>query len=96
MLDRVRLVHGWWEDKDQDDLDREIAAKRAKGYPTNNIVFEDTRAAVLIQNGQEVLRAATTDGPALNRLWRLFSPSARRKSSGSPSPPPSSARIDGD
>ena len=35
LLDRVRLVHGWWEAKDsQDDLDREIAAKRAKGYPT--------------------------------------------------------------
>lgn len=73
LLDRVRLVHGWWEAKDsQDDLDREIAAKRAKGYPTDNIVFEDTRIAVLIQNGQEVLRAATTDGPALNRLLEAF------------------------
>lgn len=73
LLDRVRLVHGWWEAKDsQDDLDREIAAKRAKGYPTDNIVFEDTRIAVLIQNGQEVLRVATADGPALNRLLEAF------------------------
>ncbi len=72
-MDRVRLVHGWWEAKDsKDDLDKEIAAKLAKGYPTDNIVFEDTRAAVLIQNGQEALRAATTDGPALSRLLDCF------------------------
>ena len=73
LLDRVRLVHGWWEAKDSsDDLDREIAAKLAKGYPTANILFEDTRTVVLIQNGQEVLRAATVDGPALNRLLDRF------------------------
>ncbi len=73
LVDRVRLVHGWWEAKDsKDDLDKEIAAKLAKGYPTDNIVFEDTRAAVLIQNGQEALRAATTDGPALSRLLDCF------------------------
>lgn len=48
LLDRVRLVHGWWEAKDSsDDLDREIAAKLAKGYPTANILFEDTRTVVL-------------------------------------------------
>ena len=73
LLDRVRLVHGWWEAKDSSDaLDQEIAAKLAKGYPTTNILFEDTRTAVLIQNGQEVLRVATSDGPALNRLLDGF------------------------
>lgn len=73
LLDRVRLAHGWWEAKDSsDDLDQEIAAKLAKGYPTANILFEDTRTAVLVQNGQEVLRAATDNGPALNRLLDRF------------------------
>ncbi len=73
LLDRVRLVHGWWEAKDsRDDLDREIAAKIAKGYPTDNIIFEDTRAAVLIQNGREVLRAATDDAGTLSRLLDCF------------------------
>ncbi|MFO1424118.1 MAG: type ISP restriction/modification enzyme [Candidatus Competibacteraceae bacterium] len=73
LLDRVRLVHGWWEAKDSsDDLDQEIAAKLAKGYPSDNIVFEDTRTAVLIQNGREVMRVATGDGPALNRLLDGF------------------------
>jgi predicted helicase len=73
LLDRVRLTHGWWEAKDShDDLDQEIAAKLAKGYPTDNIIFEDTRTAVLIQNDREVLRAATTDETALNRLLECF------------------------
>ena len=73
LLDRVRLTHGWWEAKDShDDLHQEIATKLAKGYPTDNIIFEDTRTAVLIQNGQEVLRAATTDENALHRLLECF------------------------
>lgn len=73
LVDRVRLVHGWWEAKDsKDDLDKEIAAKIAKGYPTDNIVFEDTRAAVLIQNGRETMRAATGDAEALSRLLDSF------------------------
>ncbi len=73
LLDRVRLTHGWWEAKDShDDLGQEIATKLAKGYPTDNIIFEDTCTAVLIQNGQEVLRAATTDETALNRLLERF------------------------
>jgi len=43
---------GFWEAKDtDDDLDKEIAAKIAKGYPLNNTIFEDTRRAVLFQGG---------------------------------------------
>jgi hypothetical protein len=38
----------------RDDLDAEIARKLAKGYPQDNIIFEDSRIAVLIQNRQEV------------------------------------------
>src|SRR5207237_3201964 len=42
---------GFWEAKDtDDDLDQEIAKKIAKGYPTGNTIFEDTRCAVLYQN----------------------------------------------
>jgi len=51
------LVRGHWEAKDsKDDLDDEIAKKIARGYPTNNIIFEDTKNAVLLQNGQETQR----------------------------------------
>jgi len=54
----VRQDVGYWESKDErDDLDAEIALKLGKGYPTTNILFDDTRQVVLIQNGQEVGRA---------------------------------------
>ncbi|KOR28446.1 hypothetical protein TI04_10980, partial [Achromatium sp. WMS2] len=34
LIDRVRLVHGWWEAKDEkDNLEREIELKISKGYP---------------------------------------------------------------
>jgi predicted helicase len=57
LKDALRLPHGYWEAKDEfDDLDDEIAAKRAKGYPSDNIVYEDSRTAVLIQNGLEAMR----------------------------------------
>jgi predicted helicase len=48
---------GYWEAKDtDDDLDKEIAAKIEKGYPLTNIIFEDTRQAVLFQNKIERYR----------------------------------------
>ena len=51
---------GYWEAKDtDDDLDAEIAKKIDKGYPLSNIIFEDTRRAVLFQDGTEALRAST-------------------------------------
>lgn len=73
LLDRLRLVHGYWEAKDgRDDLDREIESKLAKGYPSANILFEDTRNAVLIQNGEEVLRAPLDDEKKLTKLLTVF------------------------
>ncbi len=45
------ISYGHWEAKDpKDDLEAEIRAKLALGYPTTNIIFEDTRRAVLFQN----------------------------------------------
>src|SRR5258708_35313371 len=62
------LPRGYWEAKDtDDDLDEEIKKKKAKGYPLTNIIFEDTRVAVLYQSNKEVLRSDLTN-PA-----RLFS-----------------------
>ena len=53
----LRKPFGYWEAKDsKDDLDREIAKKRAAGYPDDNIIYEDTVTAVLRQNGVEVDR----------------------------------------
>ncbi|KAA0208357.1 hypothetical protein EDM80_15465, partial [bacterium] len=45
---------GHWEAKDGDDkLAIEVKKKIEKGYPTDNIIFEDTHQAVLIQGGHE-------------------------------------------
>src|SRR5882724_4869905 len=53
----LRVPFGYWEAKDEeDDLDKEIAAKLRRGYPRDNIIFEDSKNAVLIQHGIEVTR----------------------------------------
>lgn len=67
------LPRGYWEAKDtDDDLDEEIRKKKAKGYPLTNIIFEDTRVAVLYQSKQEVMRADLTDPAQLVRLLQQF------------------------
>lgn len=60
---------GYWESKDeQDDLDHEIASKFAKGYPSNNILFEDTKTAVLYQAGEKVGQVNIYDAEELDQL----------------------------
>jgi len=73
LKDALRQDWGYWESKDEkDDLDAEIAAKFAKGYPSFNILFEDTHTAVLYQSGDEVLRADFSDAKALDALLSRF------------------------
>lgn len=46
--DHMNLVRGYWEAKDTaDNLDAEIAKKRKAGYPTSNMIFEDTAIILL-------------------------------------------------
>src|ERR1700688_4000038 len=64
---------GFWEAKDtDDDLDKEIAAKIAKGSPLNNTIFEDTRHAVLFQGGNERYRFDITDKKQIAALLNEF------------------------
>jgi predicted helicase len=73
LKDALRQDWGYWESKDEkDDLTQEIQAKLAKGYPTFNILFEDTHTAVLYQNGGESMRADFIDAHALDALLSLF------------------------
>ena len=73
VLHDLRVPLGWWEAKDTaDDLDTEIAKKLRRGYPKDNIVFENSATAVLWQNGAEVMRCDMTDLAALERLLVLF------------------------
>ncbi|MCK5716526.1 MAG: hypothetical protein KAH77_03485, partial [Thiomargarita sp.] len=71
--DALRLAWGYWEAKDEkDDLDKEIALKFHQGYPNDNIIFEDSQNAILIQNGREVLRVNMTESDKLDKILSLF------------------------
>lgn len=73
LLHEIRVPFGYWEAKDTNDkLDEEIEKKKRKGYPQDNIIFEDSRSAVLIQDRQEVMRCEMTDAPRFEKLMSLF------------------------
>ncbi len=73
ILHDLRVPLGYWEAKDTaDDLDTEIAKKFRKGYPQDNIIFENSSTAVLIQNRIEAMRCSMTDTRELERLLNLF------------------------
>ena len=72
--DALRMSRGYWEAKDtHDDLDAEIQKKFNRGYPRDNILFEDSREAVLFQNGEEAMRVSMQhDDGELHRIIRRF------------------------
>ncbi len=69
-----RLDWGYWESKDEaDDIEEEVRKKFAKGYPNDNIIFEDTQTAILYQAGKRVATATMQDeGNALDDLLTQF------------------------
>ena len=72
--DALSLNWGYWEAKDDKDiLDEEIEEKiNVNGYPTDNILFEDTNTAILIQNGQESLRINMSNPDDLDKIINQF------------------------
>lgn len=73
ILHDLRVPLGYWEAKDtRDDLDEEIARKSARGYPQDNIIYENTHEAVLIQHRQEAFRCRMADTENLLKLLNLF------------------------
>jgi hypothetical protein len=73
LLHELRVPLGYWEAKDEeDDLDKEIETKFRNGYPQDNIIFEDSREAVLIQNKERVMRCGVEDPAQLQSLLELF------------------------
>ena len=71
--DSLRMSRGYWEAKDsQDNLDDEIQRKFNRGYPTDNIIFEDSQTAVLFQNRQQAMRVDMSRPGELHRLIRTF------------------------
>ena len=71
--DSLRMTRGYWEAKDtRDDLEVEIKRKFDSGYPSDNIIFEDSKKAILYQNGELARRADMRRPGELHRLIRLF------------------------
>ena len=71
--DSLRMARGYWEAKDtHDDLDAEIQNKFNRGYPQDNIIFEDSETAVLVQNGDVAMRVDMRREGELHRLIRRF------------------------
>lgn len=73
LLHALRVPLGYWEAKDEeDDIDAEIEKKFRKGYPQDNIVFDDSHEAVLIQNRHQVMRCGVENPAQLQKLLELF------------------------
>ena len=71
--DSLRMSRGYWEAKDtHDDLDAEIQRKLNRGYPSDNIIFEDSETAVLVQNRNEAMRVDMSRPGELHRLIQTF------------------------
>ena len=67
------MARGYWEAKDShDDLDAEIKVKFNRGYPRDNIIFEDLQTAVPVRNGNEAMRVDMSRDGELHRLIRIF------------------------
>ena len=61
LMDNFRLTYGYWEAKDEDDdLPSEVVRKFNKGYPRDNILFQEPHRAILWQNERQVLDADLT------------------------------------
>ena len=73
LLYELRMPFGYWEAKDaRDDLDAMVEEKFKRGYPQDNIIFENGVHAVLIQDREEVMRAFVDDVKGLEKLLTLF------------------------
>ena len=73
LKDSLRQDWGYWESKDEADvIDDEIKKKFYKGYPSDNIIFEDSQTAVLYQNNAEAQRVKMNDADALDNIINSF------------------------
>jgi len=71
--DALRLDWGYWESKDESlNLEDEIVKKFDKGYPRDNILFEDSKIAILYQAGREVARVPMKNAEALDGILTAF------------------------
>jgi len=68
----LRIEYGFWESKANVNLDEEIRKKFNAGYPKTNILFEDSKTAVLFQNGEEIKRCKIREEKELDKIISLL------------------------
>jgi predicted helicase len=67
------LLKGWAKSHDLVFIpEYEFETKFKRGYPQDNIIFEDSKSAILIQDREEVMRALVDDQKSLEKLLNLF------------------------
>ena len=72
LIDRFRFRYGYWEAKDlKDDFEKELNKKIKIGYPTENLLFENSQKAMLIR-GEIRETCDMTDAKALKALLEKF------------------------
>ncbi len=72
LQDTFKFNYGYWEAKDlKDDLEKEIQKKINIGYPTENLLIEDSKQAVLIR-GDLREYCDMTDAKALDKFLTKF------------------------
>ena len=67
-----RVNYGYWESKANVDLEKEINAKINSGYPLDNTLFQDEKAAILYQDNSRVLESPLDNEQALDKLLVQF------------------------
>ena len=73
LIDNFNLTHGHWEAKDiHDNLPTEVQRKLEAGYPSDNILFQTPRRAILWQNDEHILDADLTDSTKLIETLQTF------------------------
>ena len=73
LMDNFRLTHGYWEAKDEDDdLPAEVVRKFERGYPRDNILFQEPYRAILWQNERQTLDTDLTDPTELIGTLETF------------------------
>ncbi len=72
LINRFRHRYGYWEAKDlKDDFEKELNKKIKIGYPTENLLFENSKKAMLIR-GEIRETCDMTDAKALKALLEKF------------------------
>ena len=73
IIDEYRLPIAYWEAKDMDDdLPKAVQEKRDKGYPFDNILFQNPERAILYQNDEVALDTDITDSENLVEVLQRF------------------------